>query len=311
MKPQEMTLSPEIRPPTPGEFSRISGLVPRRARTLALRVAVLGRVERIAVAAALYQREDEASEGVAYLQFTAAAGSQEVTILRVLQSLVEEAKAIGAIDAVMVLSSVETTQPLFQILVKAGFEPCRHLDIYRMEIRVLQPRIEALYQRLATRGLIPPEARITSPHGDWIPKLRGFLESEKRGLSGRIETETEGFALEHSLLLVMGDEVKGVLFTRNRGAESFVGLILVAHGLRGGIAWANAFLIREVLLDGIESGVEHVVFEAHSEDHRGTLHIARASGAERISARSQFCAKIDAISASSLTLSRREPIPSD
>jgi hypothetical protein len=281
-----------VRPPWNDELLRIAGLLPRNARALAYRVAVIGRVERIAAAAVLYQLEDEPTARRAYLRFTGAAAVEAGTMVELVQSLTEHARASDMIDELLVVSAVEVTQPLYEMLVAARFEPHRHLEIYRLEIGALRTRLKSLFQRMAARGLIPATARVTSPHGDWVPRLRAFLESEKPGLSERLDTEVEGFALEHTLLLVMHDQVKGVLFTRNRGAESFIGLILVARELRGGAAWANAFLLREVLLDGIASGVEHVVFETHRDDHRGTLHLARASGAQKILERAQFRANL-------------------
>jgi hypothetical protein len=287
-----MKLCPEIRSPWADESRRINGLVPSNAEALAYRVAVVGRVERIAAAAVLYRARNGLDDGVGFVRFAGAGVLEGATIVQLVQSLREAATAIGWIQELRLVSSVDVTQPLYEMLRDAQFEPHRRLDLYRMQLRALQPRIESVFQRLAARGRIPADARITSPHGDWIPKLRDFLECEKPGLSDRIESETEGFALEHSLLLVIGDAVAGVLFTRNRGAESFLGLILVTRALRGGIAWANAYLIREVLLDGLESGVEHVIFEAHADDHRGTSQLAKATGAERISTRWQFRAKL-------------------
>lgn len=284
-----------IRSPHRDELRRLAPLVPRGARTIASRVAVVGRVGRIAAATVLYRRAN-ARRGIAHLVFTRSAAVDAGVIFSLIESVIADAAATAAVDDVAeieIVGSIATDHALHQLLVAAGFEARRQLDVYRMQIGTLQARIESIYQRLAARGTIPRDAHVISPHGDWIRKLRAFLDTEQPGLSERLDMDAEGFALEHSLMLVICDAVNGVLFTRNRGLESFIGLILVARELRGGFAWANTFLMREVLLDGIASGVESVLFEVHAEDHRGTLQIARASDAEWIARRSQFRVKID------------------
>jgi hypothetical protein len=294
-----MTLPFVIRSPQRDEWRRLAPLVPRGARTITSRVAVVGRVERIAAATVLY-RVAAAPRGIAHLAFTRSPAVEAETVFALIESVIADAAAADAGDDVaeiVIVGSIATDQALHQLLSGAAFEAHRQVDVYRMQIGALQARIESIYQRLAARGTIPADAHVISPHGDWIMKLRTFLDTEKPGLSERLDVDVEGFALEHSLMLVVGDAVKGVLFTRNRGRESFIGLILIAHELRGGFAWANTFLMREVLLDGMASGVESVVFEVHAEDHRGTLQIARAAEAERVARRSQFRVKIDSWSA--------------
>ena len=286
-----MSVSCEIRSPFRDEARRLPRLVPCGAQTLAWRVAITGRVERIAAGAVLYRSKD-AGLNRAHLAFTRSASVPPATILSLIQSLLAEAISDDDIDEVLLVGSIAKDQPLHQLLAEAGWKTHRELDIYRMEMGGLQRRIEPLYRRLLARGTIPAGARIISPQGDWIAKLHRFLEAESPGLSDCVEMGAEGFALEHSLLLVVEDAVQGVLFTRNHGRESFIGLIFVARALRGGFAWANTFLIREVLLDGIASGVEAVVFEVNANDHRGTLQIAKAAGAERLTTRSQFRMRI-------------------
>jgi hypothetical protein len=135
--------------------------------------------------------------------------------------------------------------------------------------------------------MIPATARAVAPRGAWLLKLREFARRQQRNLAERLDAE-EGFTLEHSLLLVLDEDVKGAFFTRNRGRESYIGLILLAEELRGGLAWANTFMMREMLRFGLSHGVERLVFEVHPQDHRGSRQIARTSGAELVCRRWQY-----------------------
>jgi hypothetical protein len=286
-----MGLGFKIRPPYSDELPRVGRLLPRPATQDLVRIAVTGRVERIAAAAMLHLPKSDAGSA-AYLQFTPCATSDIAQIMPALFApLVAEATASGASDLLLV-GPISEDHPGFQVLLESGFQRHRETALYRLDTMVLLRRVEPIFQRLLARRLIPPTARLSSPHGAWLPKLRAFLENQRPGLSNRIALATEGFVLEHSILLLVDDEIKGTLFSRNRGRESFIGLMLVELELRGGLPWANTFLTRTVLQDAVASGVEKVVFEVHEKEHRGTLRIAITSGAELIATRWQFRKKL-------------------
>ena len=120
-----------------------------------------------------------------------------------------------------------------------------------------------------------------------MPKLREFLDGQHRTLAERLDTE-EGFTVEHSLALLVDEEIKGAFFTRNRGRESYLGLMLLDESLRGGLPWANTMMMREMLQFGMSVGVEKLIGEIHPGEHRGSHQIVRASGAELICKRWRF-----------------------
>jgi hypothetical protein len=247
----------------------------------------MGRVERIVAAAVLCRPQDETTR-TGFLRLTrctSVAATHAMPLL--LASLGDDAAASG-LCRVLVVGSVAEDHPLYGGLIEHGFEPYRETELYRMDVGALLKRVEPVYQRLIRRGMIPSSARVAAPQGAWLPRLREFLEAQKRGLAERLEMETEGFNLDHSFLLVLADQIKGIFCTRNHGCESYVGLALLAEELRGGLAWANTFMMREVLCDGVASGVEKLVFEVHPQDHRGSYHLAQTGGAELISRRQQF-----------------------
>src|SRR5687768_1813983 len=132
-----MSFSCEIRSPFRDEARRLPRLVPRGAQTLAWRVAVTGRVERIAAGAVLY-RLNEVVTNRAHLAFTRAAAVPPVTILSLIQSLLAEAISADDIDEVLLVGSIAKDQPFHQFLAEAGWKTHRELDIYRMEMGGLQ-----------------------------------------------------------------------------------------------------------------------------------------------------------------------------
>jgi len=117
--------------------------------------------------------------------------------------------------------------------------------------------------------------------------LRRFLDQQNPTLAERLDAE-EGFTLEHSLVLLIDQEIQGAFFTRNHGRESYIGLMLLAESLRGGIAWANTMMMREMLRFGRAVGVEKLIGEVHPGEHRGSQQVAHASGAKLICRRWQF-----------------------
>ena len=274
-----------IRAPYPDELQRVSRILPKTPEQHAIRIAVAGRVERIAAAAVLYI--PRGPHPVSMLRFAASISDNSPEILiSVLEPLVQEAKAAGSAEVVLVGSFPEE-HPLTPLLLRAGFETYRQTEVYRVSATAISRRVEAVYQRMAARQLIPPTARAIPPRGRWLPKLREFLDQQNPTLEERLDTE-EGFTLDHSLILLVEDEVRGAFFTRNQGCESYIGLMLLDPALRGGLPWANTLMMREMLQFGEFVGVEHLIGEVHPEEHRGSRLIAQNTGAELICRRWQF-----------------------
>lgn len=280
-----LSLTPTIRPPFPDELPRVMGLLPHTPAQHAIRIAVVGRVERIAAAAVLYFPTAERVSGL--LRFTASTAQYAPGIIpEVLVPLAAEARIAGAAEVVLV-GSVAEDHPLGPLLLEAGFERYRQTELYAVSAVAVLERVEPVYQRLVTRQLIPGNVRVLVPRGAWMPKLRKFLDRQQRNLAERLDAE-EGFTVEHSLALIVDQEIKGAFFTRNRGRESYLGLMLLDESLRGGLPWANTMMMREMLQFGMSVGVEKLIGEVHPGEHRGSQQIARASGAELICKRWQF-----------------------
>lgn len=280
-----MKLTRTIRAPFPDEMPRVLRMLPPTPEWHAIRIAVVGRVERIAAAGLLFFPTAERVTGL--LRFTPpTAHFAPEMIPEVLAPLLEEAKHAGAAEVVLVGSVVEE-HPLGPLLIEAGFERYRQTEVYEVNASTVLERVEPVYQRLVSGRLIPTSARAIVPGGAWMPKLRQFLDEQQRTLSERLDTE-EGFTIEHSLALIMDEEIKGAFFTRNHGSKSYLGLMLLDESLRGGLAWANTMMMREMLQFGISAGVEKLIAEIHPGEHRGSQQIVRAGGAELICKRWQF-----------------------
>jgi hypothetical protein len=274
-----------IRRPFPDELPRVLRMLPPTREHHAINVAVVGRVERIAAAAVLYFGTQSRELGL--LRFASSLPDHSsAIILRVLAPLVEEARTAGAAEVVLV-GSVAEDHPLTSLLLQAGFERYRQTEVYRVSAAAVLDRVEPVFQRMKTRGMIPPTARAIVPRGAWVDKLRAFLDQQQQTIADRLDRE-EGFSLRHSLILIVEDHVKGAFFTRNSGSESYIGLMLLDRTLRGGLPWANAFMMREMLQFGRTIGVEQLVGEVHQEEHRGTRLLGQTSGAELICRRWQF-----------------------
>jgi hypothetical protein len=260
-------------------------MLPRTPEQQAIRVAVVGRIERIVAAGVLYLSEAERSTG--YLRFAApAAELASASIPAVLTSLAEEAAKAHARE-VLLVGSIAEDHPLAARLLQNGFAPFRETEVYELDATAILRRVELIYQRLVGRGMIPPTVEAIAPRGPWLPKLREFLDGQEVTLAERLDTE-EGFTIDHSLILIVDGAIRGAYFTRNRGRESYIGLILLDPALRGGLAWANTLMMRAMLCFGVSSGVERLIMEVHLDAHRGSREIALTSGAKFLCKRWQF-----------------------
>ena len=277
-----------IRAPYPDEFQRVSRILPKTPKQHEVRIAVTGRVERIGAAAVLYM--PEGPHPSAMLRFASQVSHRSPeALIGVLHPLVRVAREAGSAEVVLV-GSIAEEHPLTPLLHDAGFEQYRQTEVYSASIAVVRERVEAVCRRMVARGMIPPNARAIPAGGPWLPRLRDFLDQQQPTIAERLDIE-EGFTLDHSLILVIDEAVRGAFFTRNRGRESYLGLMLLDSALRGGLPWANTFMMREMLQFGADIGVERLLGEVHREEHRGSRFLAETIGAELICRRWQFRAR--------------------
>jgi len=174
---------------------------------------------------------------------------------------------------------------LFQILVDRGFKSKSVIETYRLEISLLVTRLEATCRRLREREIIPGDARTEVITVGWRKELFEFLQMEKPTLCEPFMRSAVGFAPEHSLVLVIGDKVKGVIFGEIRDGDFQTSFRVVAEELRGAVGWANLLLLHDSVVTARDVGVTYCGLEASPEDHAGTRLMAQQGKAELVSRR--------------------------
>ena len=92
----------------------------------------------------------------------------------------------------------------------------------------------------------------------------------------------KSFSQDHCLsVLFMGEMVGIILVAKHTEIKTYEILIRwVEKNFRG--SWVNAVLINEAVRQGLEIDIDFLCFNANSERHQETLHLAKNAGAEII-----------------------------
>jgi hypothetical protein len=249
-----------------------------------LLVAVAGEVERFVGAAALSLRL-LATAGGAWLYLRGEEVREQAEIARELvrQSL-QEAWRQGA-ARVFLSPTLEEDSEEARHFLAAGFVCESVTERYEIEARPLGERLERIYQRLRSAGMLPPNVELQVLQPAIIATVRQFLWEHMPHSASLLALETAGHRPENSLALFVAGEIKGVLLSRRDGPVSQVGLRVVAPELRSGSGWANLLLLHESIRSGLLSGLEVSRFEFDPQLHPDTREFAKTSGARHLGRR--------------------------
>lgn len=274
-----------VREPWPDEVSRVqhflqSGFLYDPEPYLL--IAVTGRVERIAGALALSSRALASIES-SWMNTRTTHEDESITADLVKRALDEAWKRESR--SVILGQTLREGSPAEQSFRGLGFVPAATHEVYELDAAPLFERIERVYKRLRTRGMIPENAELMSLQQTLIPKVRKFLQETVPGSATTLANNTIGYKSQHSLVLLLGDEVKGVILGRRAGNTGNTGLRAVAKELQGGFGWANIFLMYGSLASGMQTGLERVRFELDPQAHHDTSQFAQIQGGRLVSRR--------------------------
>ena len=245
-----------------------------------LHVAVRGAVERLVAAASFSLRPLESGgDLLAWMCLRAENGPDKLPLtVALMQQAIDAAWAAGARRAVLAQTFAEDS-PTVHALRQLGFTAEACYEGYEFPSLQLAQRLKHIYERVQARGLIPPGAELTTLQPAVIGKVRQFLMEHLPGSETGLTLENAGYKPEHSVALLLNGEVKGVLLCRRAGKVAHIGLRMVAPELRGGIAWANLFLLYASAGSGLHTGLEVNRFEVNPALHADTRQMAQLLGA--------------------------------
>jgi GNAT superfamily N-acetyltransferase len=154
-----------------------------------------------------------------------------------------------------------------------GFAPCETVEEHVLPIAQFETRLGPLIERMRQRGRIPASARVIPLYqADLEAVLQLHLEQmggDRGDLYRRLRGHGPGaFHSRYSHVLLIEDQVKGIMLARRSGSDSMVvDANVVEPSLRGG--WANALLKLEAFR-GAFVGINSVQFSTfdHYADTR-------------------------------------------
>ena len=271
--------SVEVRCPWPDELPRLRHFLPAvfllDARPEGF-VVVRGRVERIVAAAALSQHKlaDGSRVGVLHLRADATGGEYFSLATALSQRTLAAAWQAGS-ARVFLGQTVEESSDLAGFWQHQGFTPVTTHEVYELPVHPLWERLEHIHSLLSARGLIPANAQVLGMLPRLFQPVHRFLIDHLPAATSLLSTQSAGYHPDHSLVLMVGGEVKGVLLCRRQAGQAVTGLRLVAPELRGGLAWANLLLLHRSVDSGLRSGLETCRFELNPAEHADTRQLAQ------------------------------------
>lgn len=280
---------PEVRPPWPDEMTRLQHFLPLafllNPQPPWLGVAVRGAVERLVGAASLSLQPMSDTEIGAQLCLRVENRPEQVSLtVALVQSALAAAWAAG-VARVDLSHTLEEDSPMAAALRELGFVTATRFEVYEFPSLPLWQRLHRIYERVKARGWFPAGAELTTLQPSVIGKVRAFLTEHLPGSASALTLENAGYKPEHSVALLLDGEVKGVLLCRRSGRVAQIGLRLIAPELRGGLPWANLFLIHASSASGLHTGMEVIRFELNPEQHPDTRQMAQLFGATLVGRR--------------------------
>lgn len=277
----------EVRAPWPDEMFRLRHFLPEIALcedhpTFLVRVA--GPDERLIAAAALTTRQNqETRTGLLYLRTEPGAEPADL-VVSLARVALERAKTRG-LSALYLGQTFDETSDAARALAGLGFTPRDTTEVYVAEIQPTWERLGRIHERLRERGTIPAGVRLSTMQPALVEPVRRFLLAHMPGGVMMLAVETSGCTAEHSLVLLMSGEVKGVLLCGRHGKFFTIGLRVIAPELRSGLGWANVLLMLGALGAARQAGSTDCHFEANPSLHADTRQMAHFAGGRLVGRR--------------------------
>jgi GNAT superfamily N-acetyltransferase len=170
-----------------------------------------------------------------------------------------------------------------------AFVPGERVTIFDADLARLQ-FLKPIKDRLVAMGKVPSTARVVSLHEapmDRVVRLQvatmgGDPESVRRQLQEGLE---RGSMRPASVVLMIDDEVQGILLAESEGSTVVVDSNIVAPRYQGG--WANVLLKEAALQRALACGAHHLRFAAFATN-RDTLKIAARCSARVVEVKDFF-----------------------
>ena len=171
-------------------------------------------------------------------------------------------------------------------LIRAGFKPIDESITLRVPFTLFAKRATRIAKALAKKNKIPPGYKVVPIKEVSNTAMKILHESgmmDDYDFRNKFEGDSlKSFSLDHCLsVLFMGEIVGIILVAKHTEIKTYEILIRwVEKNFRG--SWVNAVLINEAVRRGLEIDIDFLCFNANSERHQETLHLAKNAGAEII-----------------------------
>ena len=181
--------------------------------------------------------------------------------------------------------------PLFKgndlpALIGAGFKPIDESITLRVPFTLFARRATRIAKALAKKNKIPPGYKVVPIKEVSNTAMKILHESgmmDDYDFRNKFKGDSlKSFSQDHCLsVLFMGEMVGIILVAKHTEVKTYEILIRwVEKNFRG--SWVNAVLINEAVRQGLEIDIDFLCFNANSERHQETLHLAKNAGAEII-----------------------------
>lgn len=268
------------RPPWPDELHRVRHLLPEPFlvdENPLIFVGATGRVERLAALGAIVTQDTPTGRAGWFCLRTSPGEDQADWTAALARDAVGHARRRHLSSLVMAQTFERDSDPV-RILGAFGFEPEHVMDLYAMETRPYWERLQRLHERVRRLDIIPPGVRVTTLLPRMVGKVREFLRREMPGSNLTLLQ----YKLDHSLVLFVRKEIKGIILNHRAGNATFAALRVVASELRGGFGWANLLLNYTCLESAMEAGCTENYFELDPKAHADTEQMAQIAQARKV-----------------------------
>jgi GNAT superfamily N-acetyltransferase len=182
-----------------------------------------------------------------------------------------------------------------QFLAACGFGDFDEIHHFEADTKSFHAQMLAVREKLARRGAIPPSARVVAlrdaPPGDVATLMTAHFPTPRAHVLARLTPGApDGFDLDNSVAILLGDTLAGVLVYVWKGRIPVIELRAVAPGFRGG--WVNAWLLEAATRRGMQAGSTHFHFFADT-GIADTMRLAARARATLIKVERRFWRRLD------------------
>ena len=285
----------QIRPPWPDERLRLREfmrLVFEGTDRVTFLIAVQGPLERIVAATAIIPPETAARAAILRWRAPGRRYNIEEVLRALFKRTAELYRQRPSGNRLRLADFVREESPEAAALIEAGFAVEASQDVFEMPAAEVWARVDRLYQRLTSRGVIPSNSRFAPLTPDRIPEAAALLRRYLPEGEAALAFEHEGFAARNSYVLLVDEAVKGLLLCRLHGEIAHIGAVLVTEELRSGYHWANLSLHYWSLREAIDYGVTRLRLTADPRLHPNTIDFTRLWKTKHVGRRLLFAFRL-------------------